>query len=104
RRDVRPRLVPRLRDRPGALPGTGRTDRRPFALSRGFALELLSRSPSRRPGALGECETRTQGVGVAGGYGRDRGRRIAPPSAAGQPVAYFETGSKVDRAAPGRPG
>src|ERR671922_905272 len=39
---------------------------------------------------MGECEPRTQGAFVAGGYGRERGRRIAPPSAAGQPVARFE--------------
>src|SRR5919109_4256127 len=43
---------------------------------------------------MGECETRTQGAFVAGGYGRDRGRRLAPPSAAGRHVAHFETGSK----------
>ncbi len=35
-----------------------------------------------RRGALGECEARTQGAFVAGGYGRNRGRRIAPSSAA----------------------
>src|SRR5919204_1687234 len=39
---------------------------------------------------MGECETRTQGAFVAGGYGRDRGRRIAPPSAAEQPVLRSE--------------
>jgi hypothetical protein len=43
----------------------------------------------RRPGAIGECETRTQGAFVAGGYGRDRGRRIAPPSAVGRHKASF---------------
>src|SRR5450759_2958434 len=32
-------------------------------------------SPRRR-GALGECEARTQGAPVAGGSGRDGGRRI----------------------------
>src|SRR5207244_8144372 len=36
-----------------------------------------------------ECETRTQGAFVAGGYGRDRGRRIAPSSASRQPGAHF---------------
>ena len=36
----------------------------------------------RRRGALGECEARTQGAFVAGGYGRNRGRRIVPASAA----------------------
>jgi hypothetical protein len=30
---------------------------------------------------------------VAGGYGRDRGRRIAPPGATGQPVLHFERSS-----------
>ena len=30
----------------------------------------------RRQGAMGECETRTQGALVAGGHGRDGGRRI----------------------------
>ena len=30
----------------------------------------------RRRGALGECEARTQGALVAGGHGRDGGRRI----------------------------
>jgi hypothetical protein len=29
-----------------------------------------------------ECEARTQGEFVAGGYGLDRGRRIVPTSAA----------------------
>src|SRR5918911_4598385 len=43
---------------------------------------------------MGEREPRTQGSFVAEGYGRDRGRRLAPPIAAGQPVAHFETGSK----------
>ena len=35
----------------------------------------------RREGAMLECEARTQGAFVAVGYGRDRGRRIAPSSA-----------------------
>ena len=32
-------------------------------------------------GALDECEVRTQGTFVAGRYGHNLGRRIAPPSA-----------------------
>ena len=36
----------------------------------------------RRRAVLGECEARTQGAFVAGGYGRNRGRRIVPSSAA----------------------
>jgi SAM-dependent methyltransferase len=43
----------------------------------------------RRPGAIAECEARTQRAFVAGGYGRDRGRRIAPASAAGRHKASF---------------
>ncbi len=45
-------------------------------------------TPSRR-GVLGECEARTQGAFVAGGYGRNRGRRIAPSSAARRHRASF---------------
>src|SRR2546421_5921805 len=36
-----------------------------------------------------ECETRTQGAFVAGGYGPDRGRWIAPSSASRQPGGHF---------------
>src|ERR671925_1934863 len=43
---------------------------------------------------MSDREPRTQGAFVAEGYGRDRGRRIAPPSAAGQHVAHSERGSK----------
>jgi hypothetical protein len=35
-----------------------------------------SRVTPRRRGALGECGARTQGAPVAGGHGRDGGRRI----------------------------
>lgn len=48
---------------------------------------------TRRAGAMAECETRTQGAFVAGGYGRDRGRGIAPASAAGGPVDHPDSGS-----------
>jgi hypothetical protein len=41
---------------------------------------------------MGECEARTQGAFVAGGYGRNRGRRIAPTSAARRLRASFRSG------------
>src|SRR6266545_3143448 len=41
---------------------------------------------------MGECETRTQGAPIAQLWAR---RRIAPPSAAGQPVLHFERGSRT---------
>ena len=43
----------------------------------------------RRRGVLGECDARTQGALVAGGYGRNRGRRSAPPRAARRYRASF---------------
>ncbi len=36
------------------------------------------------PGAIGEHEARTQGAPIRSAFGRVRGRRIVPPSAAGR--------------------
>src|SRR5579885_865018 len=36
------------------------------------------------PGAIGECDARTQGGADSRSYRRDRGRRSVPPSAAGR--------------------
>jgi len=56
----------------------------------------------RRPRAARSCsggvsllpaELRKQGALVAGGYGRDRGQRIVPPSAAGRRSVSFGTRS-----------
>ena len=43
----------------------------------------------RRRGGLGECDARTQGALVAGGYGRNRGRRSAPPRTSRRHKASF---------------
>ncbi len=43
----------------------------------------------RRRGVLGECDARTQGAFVAGGYGRNRGRRSVPPRASRRHKASF---------------
>src|SRR5450759_1244287 len=63
---------------------------------------------TRRLGAIGECETRTQCLGRSKSYGRGRGRgfvsrRIVPPSAAGRRSASFRGefhGRKRSRGAP----
>src|SRR5207237_2929575 len=41
----------------------------------------------------GRVAARTQGAFVAGGYGRDRGRRSGPSSAARRHKRHFESGS-----------
>src|SRR2546422_4476218 len=46
----------------------------------------------RRRGVMGEREARTQRALVAGGYGCDRGRRIAPSSAVRRHKASFGRG------------
>jgi hypothetical protein len=51
----------------------------------------------RRQGAMGECKARTQGAPVAGGYGCDRGRRIAPTGTSRRPRLCFETSSRAVR-------
>jgi hypothetical protein len=60
-------------------------------MRRALARTRFEMTPPRR-GVLGECEARTQGAFVAGGYGRNRGRRIAPSNAARRYRASFWNG------------
>ena len=71
--------------RRGGLADTGGIEQAKQAV----ALRTRLRMTLRRPGAIGGCGARTQEACVAGGYGRDRGRRTAPASAAGRLKASF---------------
>ncbi len=54
------------------------------------------------PGAIGECEARTQGAPIAVFYRGNRGRSIAPPSAAGRHEIILKRLPCIARRYPGR--